>query len=68
MTLVATVIVVAVEIAFLVGYLQRRGQQAPSAVSGRSNVVLEFVWALLPIVLLAVLVILTLYAAEHPAT
>ncbi len=71
-TLAAAVIFVAVELAFLVGYLQRRGHQAPSAIAGRSNPVLEVTWAILPVVLLALLVLLTLQAAEgaspQPAT
>jgi heme/copper-type cytochrome/quinol oxidase subunit 2 len=63
-TLAATVIFIAVEFAFFVGYLRRRGHQAPSAVAGRSNAALELLWALLPALLLAALVALTFQAAE----
>jgi heme/copper-type cytochrome/quinol oxidase subunit 2 len=65
-TLAAAVIFIAVEAAFLAGYLRRRGRQAPSHVEGRSNAALELVWALAPAIFLAVLLALTFYSAEPP--
>lgn len=62
-TLIAAALFVAVEVAFVVGYLRRRGQQAPSAVAGRSNRALELLWAVLPVLLLGLLVILTIRVA-----
>ncbi|GIW05706.1 MAG: hypothetical protein KatS3mg060_0511 [Dehalococcoidia bacterium] len=63
-TLIAAALFVAVEIAFVVGYLRRRGQQAPSAVAGRSNPALELIWAVLPVLLLGLLVLMTVRVAS----
>ncbi len=62
-TLLAAALFVAVEIAFVVGYFRRRGHQAPSAVAGRSNPALELIWAVLPVLLLGLLMLLTLRVA-----
>ncbi|MCS6800907.1 MAG: hypothetical protein RMM58_03710 [Chloroflexota bacterium] len=62
-TMIAAALFLAVETAFLVGYLRRRGRQAPSAIAGRSHPALELIWAVLPPLLLGLLVILTLRVA-----
>jgi heme/copper-type cytochrome/quinol oxidase subunit 2 len=62
-TLIAAALFLAVEIAFLVRFVRRRGPQAPSAVAGRSHPAIELIWAVLPVLLLGLLVLLTVRVA-----
>ena len=66
--LIAAALFIAVEIAFLVRFVRRRGQQSASAVAGRSNPAMELIWAVLPVLLLGVLVLLTVRVAAGAET
>jgi hypothetical protein len=66
-TLASAAVFVLVELAILIGYLQRRRSQPWSGVPGKSHEGFELTWALGPAVFLAALIALTLQLSD-PST